>query len=120
MKRIFSFLLTAVLLAAAGIFLITENPNVDDFSRWYVKNNPTEMGTFFDDAYTVMVSQQTRTKDYVVFTVFEVKKAKYVGIAGHFWGRDSVEETKRNASEIIENVRQQLEDGSTPPGQETK
>ena len=120
MKKIFNFILTVVLLAAISIFLITENPNVDDFSKWYVKTHPTEMGAFFDDAYAALVSQQTRTKDYVVLTVFEVKKVRYVGVAGHFWGRDSVEEAKQNASEIIEHVRQQLEDESTSPGQDTK
>lgn len=115
MKRLFSFIITIAVLAALGVFLITENPNADDFSKWYVKNNPTEMGSFFDEVYEALVEQETASKDYVLFSVFEIKNAKYVGIAGHFWGKDSVEKAKENASNIIEQARQKLED-SLPNG----
>ena len=110
MKKLISFVMTAILIAAIGILLITENPGVDEFSKWYVHNNPTEMGTFFDDVYTGMVRRQTKAKDYVLLTVFEIDRAKYVGIAGHFWGRSSVEEARQTASDIIERVRKEVEE----------
>ena len=105
MKKLFSFITTLILISASVVFLIIENPNEEIFSKWYVKNNPNEMGAFFDNAYEGIVRQQTHTKDYVVFTVFEIKESKFVGLAGHFWGRNTLEEAIQNATEIIENVQ---------------
>lgn len=110
MKKLISFVTTVILIFAAGVFLITENPSVNDFSSWYVKNNPTEMGSFFDDVYEGMVRRQTKTKDYVLLTVFEIDKTRYVGIAGRFWGRNSVEEAGQTASKIIERARKEVEE----------
>lgn len=113
MKKLFSFITTLLLIAASVVFLITENPNVEEFSKWYVNNNPTEMGAFFDSAYEGIVRQQTHTKDYLIFTVFEIKELKYVGLAGHFWGRNTIEEATQNATELLENVQEQLEKETT-------
>lgn len=113
MKKIFSFLMTTVFIAAICIFLITENPSVEDFSRWYVDSNPTSMGAFFDDVYTTIVSTQTVGKDYILFSIFELDNAKYVGIAGHFWGRNSVEEAKETAGRILEQAMEQVGKGTS-------
>ena len=115
MKGFFNFIVTTILAAALGIFLITENPSTEDFSKWYVKNNSTEMGAFFDNVYEGIVSQQTKKQDYVLFSVFELKKAKYVGIGGHFFSRDFVEEAKQNTENLIESARQQMEEEKRTP-----
>ena len=115
MKGFFNFIVTTILAAALGIFLITENPSTEDFSKWYVENNSTEMGAFFDNVYEGIVSQQTKKQDYVLFSVFELKKAKYVGIGGRFFSRNSVEEAKQDAENLIESVQQKMEEERKTP-----
>ena len=119
MKKLFSYITTLILIAASVIFLVTENPNVEEFSKWYVRNNPTGMGAFFDSAYERIVRQQTHAQDYVVFTVFEIKEIKHVGLAGHFWGRNTVEEATQSATELLENVREKLEKEANSDDQNT-
>lgn len=80
-------LFTLAIVAAAGIALVTMCPTEDDFAAYYVSQNQTGLGGFFDGAKETLVKQRTETKNFWVFAVFEVDgKERYIGILDHFFG----------------------------------
>ena len=85
--RLVRSLFTFAIAAAAGAALVTMCPTVDDFAAYYVSQNQSGLGGFFDGAQEALVKQRTETKNYRVFAVFEVDgKGRYVGVLDHFFG----------------------------------
>ena len=109
--KLFKFLFTLVLIAAIGITLITLRPSTAEFAEFYVNQNQTGLGSFFDEAYERIVIEKTDVDNYLIFSVFEVdEEDRYVGILGHFFGRSSKEQAAKTMSELIEQAKKALEE----------
>lgn len=107
LKSLFFFFV----VAAIAIALITMRPTKADFAEYYVSQNQTGFGSFFDEAFEKIVMQRTEVKEYLVFSVFEVDgEDRYVGILGHFFGRSSSEQAAQTMGELIEQARKALEE----------
>lgn len=102
--KLFRSLFTLFVIAVIGITLIIMCPTKDDFAAYYVSNNQTGLGDFFDGGFKTIVKQQTKEENYLFFAVFEVAgKDKYVGILGNFFGRSSADQVKKTVEDLIEN-----------------
>ncbi|MDO5131629.1 MAG: hypothetical protein Q4D81_01445 [Eubacteriales bacterium] len=108
-------LLTLLLIGGIGLVLITTRPSGREFARWYVEQNQTGLGGFFDEAFVTVVEQSTKTRDYLVFSVFELsEEERYVGIMGFFFGRNTVEQAQKTLNELLEQAEEIIrsQDGS--------
>lgn len=96
MKALFDFLTRIIIIAFIGITLVTTRPFESDFVDWYVEKNwdkhHTTMGQLVDGVYELIIKERTETKNYIVFSVFEVAgQERYVGVFGHIYGADFLE-----------------------------
>lgn len=109
--KLFKSLITLLFIAAIGIALITMRPSKTDFAEFYVKQNQTGLGTFFDEAYERIVIEKTEVDNYLIFSVFEVdEEDRYVGILGHFFGRSSAEQAAKTMGDLIDQAKKALEE----------
>ncbi len=108
--KIFKSLLTIFIIAAVIIAMIITRPTKADFTEYYVNQQQTGLGTFFDAAYEKVVMQKTEESDYLVFSVFEVNgEDRYVGILGHFFGSSSIEQATQTMDNLIDQAKQMLD-----------
>lgn len=115
--RLIRFFLSSFLVFGIGIVLITTRPSESDFAQWYVEQNQTGLGGFFDNALIKIVEERTESRDYLVFSIFDLDgKDRYVGLLGHFFGRNTVEQTQETLQEILKQTEETLshlsEDGT--------
>lgn len=108
--KLFKSLFTLIIIAAFGIALITMRPTKTDFAEYYVSQNQTGLGGFFDEAYEKIVMQRTEVNDYLLFSVFEINdEERYVGVLGHFFGRSSAEQATQTMNSLIDQAQKALE-----------
>lgn len=100
---------TLIIIAFIGIAMVTTCPSKKEFAQWYVEQNQTGLGSFFDDAFVVLVEQQTTSSDHLVFSIFELNgKERYVGIFGRFFGKNSIERTTENFQELLRQAKEKI------------
>lgn len=110
--KIIRFIFVLVLVAGIAIALITTRPSEKEFASWYVEQNQTGMGGLFDEAFKTIVEQRTETEDYLIFSVFELdEETRYVGVLDHFFGRNTIEDAKETLNNLVEQVKQAVEEG---------
>lgn len=97
-------LLSLIVLAVIGVTLIISKPSESDFARWYVEQNKSGLGSFFNDAFEKLVESRTETSDYLILSVFELDEERYVGFLGKFFGKNSIEEAKQTLEHLIEKA----------------
>lgn len=103
--KIIKNMFTLLLIGCIGIALITTRPSGKEFADWYVEHNKTGLGGFFDAAYSVTVEKRTKTNNYLLFSVFELdERERYVGVLGHFFGKNTVEQTQETLRQILEQA----------------
>lgn len=107
--KMLRILVVFVIVAAVGIGLITTRPTKSEFASWYVGQNESGFGGFFDEAFKAVVEQRTNVESYLIFSVFEVDgETRYVGILDHFFGRNTVDEAKKTVNNLIRQVEEAL------------
>ena len=108
--KLFRTLFTMLVIGALGISMITLRPTKADFAEYYVSQNQTGLGDFFDSALEKVVMQRTDEKDCLFFSVFQIDgKDNYVGILGHFFGKSSAEEAGRLLENLVDRAEELLE-----------
>ena len=102
-------LISLFMIAMVGILLITTRPTKTDFAEYYVEQNPTGLGEFFDNTFKKIVMQKTVASDYLIFSVFGVDEAdRYVGFLGHFFGKSSAEDVAQTVEDLINQVKENI------------
>lgn len=95
-----------IIVGAIFMVLIAMRPTKAEFAEYYVEQNSTGLGEFFDNIFEKVVMEQTETTDFVVFSVFEVNEVdRYIGILGHFFGRSSMEEVNQTMEDLINQAK---------------
>lgn len=96
---------TLIIIAFFGIAIVTTCPSI--IYQWYVEQNQTGLGFFFDDAFIVLVEQQTASSDHLVFSIFELNgQERYVRIFEQFFGKNSIERTTENFQELLRQAKE--------------
>ncbi len=93
------------IIVIALVGLILTRPTKDEFIDWYVAKNYAEETEVVKYTVTQVVKAQTEQSDYLVFSVFEVdQKDRYIGVAGIFIGRSSVQDAADVVQDILEEA----------------
>lgn len=100
--KLFKTLFTFFIIVIISITFITLCPTKSDFAEYYVQQNSTGLGKFFDETYEKIILQKTSDTNYLIFSVFEVDETnRYVGLLGHFFGPTTTEEVAQTVDNLI-------------------
>lgn len=111
--RIVKSIFTMLLIGTIGITLITTRPSRSDFAKWYVEQNQTGLGDLIDAAFVKVIEQRTKVSEYLIFSVFNIgEDERYVGILGHFFGKNTVDQVQQTLNEILKQAEDTINNKS--------
>ena len=109
--KFIKYMFTLIIIIGISVLLMAVRPTEEDFVEWYVERNHTNLGSFFDEAFELVVKARTETQDYLIFSVFKVDgKDYYVGICNHIFGQSSVEQVSNTLEELVDQALSATED----------
>ncbi len=108
--KLFKTLFYAIIVILLASILIGMRPTKADFAEYYVSQNQTGLGEFFDTAFEAIVTNSVDEQNFYTFSIFTVNgEDRYIGILGHFFGRSSAEQVANTVENLIEQAKDALD-----------
>ena len=108
MKYSFKPLILTLLLIATAFFCLLTNPSQDDYVTWAQSNycnhlstsNKKFTATLFQLIGPSLIEKNTKTTDYLLFTLFETKLdtncIQTIGVCNHFFSLPPITDSTNN------------------------
>ena len=59
--KFIKYMFTLIIIIGISVLLMVFRPTEEDFVEWYVERNHTNLGSFFDEAFELVVKARTET-----------------------------------------------------------